>query len=135
MNAEQTTSSTSIIATIIELDRRLQRASCTYDGATIRALISDDFTLISSSGRVLNAADFINDVEDTSIAWFLNDTENATVRSYNDDCAVITADLHSKFESAGTTHDVRIRFTDTWVKSGNTWRYVAGHASRLKKDP
>ncbi|MDQ2680889.1 MAG: nuclear transport factor 2 family protein [Candidatus Eremiobacteraeota bacterium] len=124
-----------IAAIIVGLDASLQRASRTYDGDTIRSLISRDFTLVTSSGREMNAADFIADVEDSSVTWHENLTENATVRAYNDDCAVITADLHSVFDVNGVHHDVRIRFTDTWVKSEGSWRYVAGHASRLTPAP
>jgi hypothetical protein len=128
----RTEPSEDIVKTILELDTVLQRASSTYDGATIRGLISDDFTLISSSGRIMNAEDFIQDVEDRSVVWHQNDTEEAHVRSYNEDCAVIAAVLRSRFETAGKLHDVRVRFTDTWVRLNGAWRYVAGHASRLQ---
>jgi len=117
--------------TIIELDRQLQLASCSYDTQTIRKLITDDFTLISSSGRVMDAAAFIEDVDDRSVTWYENLTEQADVRSYNDDCAIITAVLHSRFLKDGQHYDARIRFTDTWVHIDGSWRYAAGHASRL----
>ncbi len=119
------------IQSIIDLDALLQRASSTHDGATVRNLISDDFTLISSSGRVFTADDLVEDVEDRSAKWFENKTENPQVRVYNGDCAVIVADLHSRYESGGMLNDVWIRFTDTWVRSGSAWKYVSGHASRL----
>jgi Domain of unknown function (DUF4440) len=117
--------------TIVELDRLLQLASCTYDTTTIRKLITNDFTLITSSGRVLNADEFVADVADRSIAWLKNVTESSDVRFYNGDCAIITAVLHSVFHSDGKAYDARVRFTDTWVRLDGNWYYAAGHASKL----
>ena len=115
---------------LAELNEVLQRASRTYDIETIRELITPDFTLITGTGRVMNAEDFIADVGDTSVKWFNNDTEDISVRTYNENCAIVTAILRERFETGGKVTDVRIRFTDTWVLLDG-WRYVAGHASLL----
>jgi hypothetical protein len=128
----QRCSDTDARAAIVELDRILQRASSTYDTATIRQLITDDFTLITSSGRVMNAEDLVADVDDRSITWLQNVTESSEVRVYNRDCAIITAVLHSIYVQNGAQHDVRVRFTDTWVAIDGNWYYAAGHASRLQ---
>lgn len=114
-----------------EKDAQLQRATREYDTGTIRKLITDDFTLITSSGRILNAQDLIADVGDRSVKWFNNDTEDIKVRAYNGDCAIVTAILHQRYEYNGKMSDYRVRFTDTWVKLGGSWRYAAGHASLL----
>lgn len=118
---------------LVELNEVLQRASCTYDTETIRELITPDFSLISSTGRLQSAEDFIADVSDTSVKWFNNDSEDVSVRTYNDDCAIVTATLRERFETGGKVTDVRIRFTDTWVLVDGSWRYVAGHASLLER--
>ena len=119
--------------TIAGYDTVLQRANRTYDDQTIRKLIVDDFTLITTSGRVMNANDFLSDVADREVKWYNNDPENVDVRTYNGDCAVVTAVLHQKYEYRGKLNDYRVRFTDTWVKLDGTWKYVAGHASMLKR--
>lgn len=123
-----------IAKTIVEKNLVLQHANRTYDTATIRGLISDDFTLIVSSGRLLTGEDFLADAGDRSVKWLNNDSEDVNVRVYNDDCAVVTAILHQRYEYKGKMNDYRVRFTDTWVKLGGSWRYVAGHASLLHRD-
>ena len=120
-----------IVKTVTEKNVVLQRASMTYDTATIRRLITPDFTLITSSGRVLNAEDLVNDVGDKSVKWFNNDSDDVRVRAYGDDCAIVTAILRQRFEYQGKIVDYRVRFTDTWVKIDGEWRYAAGHASKL----
>jgi ketosteroid isomerase-like protein len=119
--------------TMTENDALLQRATREYDAATVRQLITDDFTLITSSARVYDAKQLLDDVADRSVKWKLNQTEDLHVRSYNDDCAIITATLHQQYEYQGKMHDYRVRFTDTWVKLDGRWRYAAGHASLLKQ--
>jgi hypothetical protein len=118
---------------LIGLNEVLQRASCTYDTDTIRELITPDFTLITGTGRVMNAEDFIADVGDSSVKWYNNGSEDVAVRTYNEDCAIVTAILRERFEIAGKITDVRIRFTDTWVRNNGGWRYAAGHASLLER--
>ena len=119
-------------ATLLAANDHLQMATRSYDSASIRKLITDDFTLITSSARVIDAHEMISEVDDRSITWYANDTEQPNVRVYNGDSAVITAVLHQRFSYQGKLHDYRVRFTDTWVKLGDDWRYVAGHASLLK---
>jgi ketosteroid isomerase-like protein len=117
---------------IVERDAALQLASMTYDVKTIRALITEDFTLISSTGRVMKAGDLLKEVGDRSVTWFANQPSEVNARVYNGDCAVVTAMLHEKCEAGGKSYDRRLRYTDTWVKLDGVWRYVAGHASALK---
>jgi ketosteroid isomerase-like protein len=122
---------TGVVATILEANRVLQEATRTYDTATIRRLIPDDFSLIASSGRIYGAQDVLAEVADRSIVWYDNETSEADVRPYGPDCAIITAVLHQRYEQNGALSDYRVRFTDTWVRCDGTWLYVAGHASRL----
>ncbi len=119
--------------TIADQNDVLQKATREYDAATIRNLISKDFTLITNSGRLMTAEDLLNDVGDKSVTWYNNDSEDVNVRTYNDDCAVVTAVLHQRYSYHRKINDYRVRFTDTWVKLDGTWRYVAGHASMLKR--
>ena len=115
-----------------ELNEVLQRAAMTYDTGTIRELITRDFSLITSGGRVMDADDFLADVANHSVTWYANESEDTQVRSYNDNCAIVTAILHERFQVNGQMTDVRVRFTDTWVLVNDGWRYAAGHASRLQ---
>lgn len=114
-------------------DQTLQLATRMHDTATIKSLITDDFTLITNSAKVYDAQEFLADVGDRDIAWQTNDPESVSVRVYNDDCGVVTAILHQKFTYHSKDYDYRVRFTDTWVKRDGQWRYAAGHASLMKQ--
>lgn len=116
---------------ILRLDTILQRASSTYDTETIAKLITDDFTLVTTTSRVMHRAEFLADVGDRSVTWFRNETADAEVRAYGTSCAVIVATLHSHFRAGERELDVQIRFTDTWVNRDGYWFYAAGHATRV----
>jgi hypothetical protein len=124
-------SSSDVVTTILEMNRRLQEATRLHDVETVRALIPDDFSLITSRGRYLDAAGLLAEIGDKRVTWYDNDTEQASVRAYGEDCAIITATLHERYRANGIMFDHRLAFTDTWVLIGGSWKYVAGHASML----
>jgi hypothetical protein len=119
-----------IVATILELNERLQQATRMHDVKTVRALIPDDFMLITSRGRRLNATDMLAEIGDKRVTWYENETEEASVRAYGENCAIITATLHERYRANGIMFDHRLLFTDTWVLIDGAWKYVAGHASK-----
>ncbi|MBV8689435.1 MAG: nuclear transport factor 2 family protein [Candidatus Eremiobacteraeota bacterium] len=125
------TEQSDIVATILELNLRLQDATRRHDAQAVRALIPDDFSLITTRGRIFSASDLLAEIADPAVNWFANDTEDAAVRAYGKECAIITATLHERYELDGKVVDHRLRFTDTWVVLDGVWKYVAGHASML----
>jgi len=120
---------------LIEADRLLQRATKTYDVATLSDLITDDFQLVSSSGKVYDRSAFLEDIADRSVIWELNEPEDVAVRQYASDCAIVTAVLHCRFQidhgQERNPVDVRIRYADLWVKRNGRWLYAFGHAARM----
>ena len=58
------------------------------------------------------------------------DTRDVMVRVWGD-TAVITGTLHQRYRLRGKQSEVTMRYSDTWARSGDTWRQVSGHATRL----
>lgn len=117
---------------LIRLNATLQIATKNYDIAVLKDLTSEDYELVSASGKVYDRAAFLEDAADRSAVYEINEPEDVAVHHYNDDCAVVTAVLHVRFRSEGKTVDVRIRYGDTWAKLDGKWRYVFGEASPIK---
>lgn len=125
----------SIARQITDLNATLQKATRNHDAATIASMIAADYTLVSDTGAVWDRATFLKVVADPSIEWLANDPSDVTVRSYNGDCATITALLHTEYRMNGKVHNYIDRFTDVWVKDGDAWHYVTGHATLYKMLP
>ncbi len=117
---------------LIELNRQLQIATQNYDVATLSRLVTDDYELISTSGKVYDRAAFLADAADRSIQYEQNDPQSVSVRLYNNDCAIVTAVLHVRYRFHDKVTDSRLRYTDVWIKKNDRWRYASGQASLLK---
>jgi hypothetical protein len=128
---EQRVTPDDIPGQIVRLDAILQRASCTYDTRTLERLVTPDFTLVTTTSRIMDRAAFLADVADRSITWYQNESRSAHVRSYSGSCAIIVATLHSHYANNGSERKTTIRFTDTWVNLDGYWYYAAGHATAV----
>ncbi len=131
-SAQQAGRSDPVIAQLTALNSTLQTATQNYDVATLGKLISDDYELVSATGKVYDRAAFLSDAADRSAMYELNEPEDVNVRVYNGDSAVVSAILHVRYKTRQKVVDVRIRYADVWIKHQGQWRYVFGEASPIK---
>lgn len=124
---------TQITAQLTDLNARLQVATKTHDVKTIDTMLSDDYTLTVDTGETWGRARFLKAVADPAVEWIANEPSDVEVRSYNGNTALVIALLHIEFKYDGKLYNVIDRFTDVWVKDGETWRYVRGQATIYKK--
>lgn len=122
-----------LVQKLTGLNDTLQSATKNYDDSTLKKLITDDYELVSSSGKVYDRAAFLADAVDKSAKYEINQPEDVSVHHYNDDCAIVTAVLHIRYKTADKVVDVRVRYGDVWVKLNGQWRYAYGQASPMKK--
>jgi ketosteroid isomerase-like protein len=113
------------------LDARLQLAVLQQDTRTLDQLLSDDWILISSTGRTFTRAAFLAAVTDPESRLEVNQPSEVAVRVHGS-AAIVTALLHERGSEHGVPHEAWLRYTDTWVLEGGAWRYVAGHACRVQ---
>ncbi|MGE5233622.1 MAG: nuclear transport factor 2 family protein [Acidobacteriota bacterium] len=121
-------------STLLELDATLQRAVLKQDVTTLGELLSDDWILTTSSGKVVSKAAFLAAVADSKQRLDVNTSSEVEVRQHGD-TAIVTAVLHERGSVDGKPHDAWVRYTDTWVREGGVWHYVAAHACRLAGPP
>jgi ketosteroid isomerase-like protein len=113
------------------LDAKLQLAVLEQDTKTLDQLLSADYLLITSSGKVVTRPAFLALVGDASSRLDVNASSDVTVRLHGS-TAIVTAMLHEKGSDQGKPYDAWLRYTDTWVLEGGAWRYVSGHACAIK---
>jgi ketosteroid isomerase-like protein len=132
MSGVATASSDSIGDDLTKLNALLQVATKNYDTATLKRFITDDYELVSPSGKVYDRAAFLADAADRSAVYEILQPEAVSVRSYNGDCAIVTATLHARYRVGARTVDVRVRYADVWIKFNGTWHVANGQASPIK---
>lgn len=125
-------SSSADVRNLIQLNATLQVATKNYDTVELARLITDDYRLVSASGRIYKREAFLSDAADRSVSYEINQPEDVAVQLYNGDAAIVSAILHVRYRAGGVVHDVRVRYGDVWVKLNGQWHYAYGEASPLK---
>jgi hypothetical protein len=127
-----TTQAQSDIEIVKQADDTLNQLILMHRSSEAEKYYADDFILTTSSGKVKLKTDMVNEIGLTELSMEINQTDNVNVRILNT-TAVLTGTLHQKGTYKGKSFDVFILVTDTWVKTDDGWRILAGHASVILK--
>jgi ketosteroid isomerase-like protein len=117
------------------LVRSWDSAYIRQDTKTLSFILADDYEMIDAAGQFVSRTDYI--INAASAAAYLPEGESGTstgllVRLYGDS-AVVTGRSRTKGmrRNHRSTDDEEVVFTDLFVKSGDQWRAVATHATRV----
>jgi ketosteroid isomerase-like protein len=95
---------------------------------------ADRFILTTSSGNVKRKSDMLGQIASPDLRLEINKTEDIAV-FVEGNTAVLTGKLHQKGSYKGKTFDVVLLVTDTWIRTAEGWKLLAGHASPHLKTP
>jgi len=112
------------------LERDLNRAIVQRDVHRVSELLTDDWMLVTGSGKLRNKAEILAEIALPELEFQDNDTRDVLVRIWGD-TAVLTGVLHQRYRLRGEQRDVTLRYSDTWTRTGDGWRQVSGHISLL----
>jgi Raf kinase inhibitor-like YbhB/YbcL family protein len=112
---------------IAALDTEYQLAVEKNDVATMDRILADDFALVIGSGKSFTKKDLLDDARSGHTVYEYQRDTNQVVRVWGD-TAVITALLSAKGTQEGKPFAYRVWFSDTYVKTGNGWKYVFGQS-------
>ncbi|WP_187148942.1 nuclear transport factor 2 family protein [Candidatus Korobacter versatilis] len=115
---------------ILQLDDEYQAAVKKNDAATMARHLSDDYMLVSSSGKTYFKPDMLAEAKSGTVVYEIQDDTDRTVRFYGD-TAVLTGKLHEKGTQDGKPFDVWVVFSDVYMRRAGGWIYVFAQAARL----
>lgn len=99
------------------------------DGAALKRLVADDYTLVSSSGRVQTKAELIADY--TAPGFKIEPfTILEPIEKVWSDGAVMGGLVHLRGVDGGKPFEVTLRFADIWAKRNGKWQVIYSHVSR-----
>ena len=110
--------------------RRRAAALAAGDEAALRRLMHPGLQWTTFRGEVLGYADYIAGNTRGDLRWRAQRLEDVTVVVAGD-TAVLTAAVTDEVTRDGTEQAFRLRLTQTWVRTSEGWRCLAGHASLL----
>jgi ketosteroid isomerase-like protein len=118
-------------AALLTLQQVLAKAWMSGDRATIERIIAEDWRSTGPDGRMADRASVLAEVFDKGIHKIRKlDIDDVSARVFGD-AAVVTGRTQASGEFDGSSYDVVIRFTDTFVRRDGRWQAVASHASVL----
>jgi uncharacterized protein (TIGR02246 family) len=119
------------IAQLIALDRAMQRAVVDRDAKAFANFFTEDYVLVSTQGKLYKKADVVAEIISPDVKYDVNESSDVSVRVQGDTGLVI-ASLHQKGTDHGKPFDFHLRYTDTWVRTGGTWKNISAHASMVR---
>jgi ketosteroid isomerase-like protein len=119
------------IKRLMEIQQELASAWIARDRAIIERLIAPDWVVTHVEGqRITRAEVFRNMLESDATRMTSSDVDEVEVRVFGD-AAVVTGRTHARGTQSGTPFDVRLRFTDVFIRRDGGWQAVASHATLL----
>jgi ketosteroid isomerase-like protein len=98
------------------------------DEAALRLLMHPDLQWTTFRGEVLGYEDYIAGNTRGDLRWRAQRLEGVTV-TVAGDTAVLTAAVTDEVSRDGRDCAFHLRLTQTWVRTPQGWRCLAGHAS------
>ena len=116
---------------LLAIEARWNKAISDRDAATAGEIISEDFRYITPIGTVLDRAAILKATGDPDYKIAPFKTEEVEVRIHGN-TAVVTGRFTQTGSYKGQIQTVRMRYTDVYVKSGETWRAISAHSSLIR---
>lgn len=114
------------------LDTAYQAAVERHDAAAMDAILHEHMVVVLGDGTVRTRQDLLDSARHGSVKYEhqVEDEGTQSVRLFGPDTAVVTARLWIKgTRNDGSAIDLRLWFTDTYVRTPAGWRYAFGQAS------
>jgi len=112
------------------LEKEWDAAIVARDIPTLNGILSDDFEFIDSAGSVHSKPDILEGIKNSKATTKPFETKDVHVRIYGT-TAILTGRFTQMAVYEGKEYSGQFRYTDVYVKQGNSWRAVSAHASRM----
>ena len=121
-------------STVAALDTQYQEAVKNNDIATMGKILADDFTLVTSSGKVYTKIQLLEEARQGRITYEHQEDNEKNVRVWGD-TAIVTAFLWEKGTDSGKSFDHKLWFSDVYLRTPTGWRYVFAQSAYRNCDP
>jgi ketosteroid isomerase-like protein len=119
-------------ADLLKLNREWFDAYMKRDITALERIAADDYSITSITGEVMTKAQDLAKLKTyiAADAAFKLSTEDAKTRVYGD-TAVLTGALTNSWTDSGKEMNVRVRYTNVWVKRNGRWQVVAVQFTKM----
>src|SRR5262249_37696838 len=118
---------------LLQFERDGCNAFLDADVAALERVLTPDFTLTLSNGKVNTRADEINELRSGKVHYDVFENYDMNARIYGDNVAVVFGKNRVERNAEGKAFARVVQFTDTLIKRDGRWQLAAGDVSRLEK--
>lgn len=110
-----------------------KRRTATLNGEadSVASMMTDDLTFTHANAVVETKEQFVDALKTRRLQYKTLTDEDRQVR-VNGSTGVVSGTCHIVVDASGTEYDLRVLFTELWVKEGDTWRMMLWHATEVQ---
>jgi hypothetical protein len=113
-----------------EIQQELVRAWLTHERSILDRLLAPEWMVTHADGRMSTREEVMRDFDSGGNRLLEGKVDDVRVRVF-ENCAIVTGRTYARGECKGRAYEVRLRFTDSFVRRGGDWQAVASHACRI----
>ena len=119
-----------------QLTQAEHEALIAADTNQLKTLLATDFTLVTPDGEVIPANDLITAVGSGDLdfrSFSIDESSPNNTVEIRLDCDIATVSYRSEMDVASDPLHYRhdSRHTDTWIRSGSSWKELRGHTTAV----
>lgn len=103
----------------------------TGDLPGLAAVMSDDLTWTHSNANVETKAEFLEAIRTGKYRYKSMTFDDRRVRLHGDATAIVSGTCRAQVTSGGREIDIKLRFTELYVKQAGTWRMALWQSTRV----
>ena len=115
---------------VLAAHERRRAATLAADVKALDRMMTDDLTFMHPNAAVDTKAQFLNAVKTGRYRYKSITDEERRVRVHGD-AGIVSGRCHILITAAGTDVDIRVAFTELWVKKGRAWKMVLWQATQV----
>jgi len=117
-------------ARILTLENAWNQAVQQKDSHALRMLLAPDLIYVESDGTLMDKTEYLASVQTPSLRLVRIVNESTSVRVYGS-VAVVNGVCREDGVKSGKPYTIRERFTDTWIRRGDSWVCVASESTLI----
>ncbi len=117
---------------LIAMENLWNQMQLNHDATAMEKMIDENFVLTDYDGSLLNKAQFLAAIKDSSVQLTQEMSEGMKLHEHGS-TVIVTGATREKGTLNGKPFSHNGRFTDTWMKKSGQWVCVASHLGVISK--
>lgn len=117
---------------VLEAHEQRRLATLNGDAQAVASMMTEDLTFTHANAVVESKAQFIEALETRRLQYqAITDEEDIIIR-VNGGTGVVSGICRILVDASGTMIDIRVAFTELWVKEQDSWKMMLWHATEVQ---